>query len=84
METVNFSKAREELAGLFDKVSRDRVPVEVTRRDKSSVVLVDKDEFESIMETIHLLSTRANAERLLRAAEDVKAGKNIVEHDLID
>lgn len=84
MQTVNFSKAREELAGLFDQVSRDRVPVEVTRRDKSSVILVDKNEYESMLETLHLLSTRANAERLMRAAEDVKAGRNLIENDLID
>lgn len=84
MQSVNFSKAREELAGLCDQVSRDRVPVEVTRRDKASVVLIDKQEYEGMMETLHLLSSPANAERLMRAVADVKAGRNIVDHDLID
>ena len=83
MRTVMFSKAREELAGLLDEVSNDRVPVEIVRRNKPSAILIDKDEYEGMLETLHLMSTPANAKRLMEAIDDVKEGK-VEFHDLID
>lgn len=84
MQSINFSKAREELASLLDTVTRDRVPVEITRRDKSSVIMVDKDEYEGMMETLHLLSSPANARHLLDAVADINANRNLISHDLVE
>ena len=75
MDTVFFSKARAELAGLLDKVNEDAAPVEIVRRDKPSAILIGKDEYEGMMETIHLLSSPANAARLLKAKDDIEAGR---------
>lgn len=83
MRTVMFSKARAELAGLLDEVSQDRAPIEIVRRDKESAILIDKREYEGMLETLHLFSTPANAKRLIEAVENVNAGK-IEFHDLID
>jgi antitoxin YefM len=79
-----FSAARNELASLLDEVSQDRVAVEIVRRDKPSAILIDKNEYEGMMETLHVLSTPANAARLMEAIADVDNGKNLVSHDLID
>lgn len=75
MDTIFFSKARAELAGLLDKVNEDAAAIEIVRRDKPSAVLMGKDEYESMMETIHLLSSPTNAERLLRAKQEIDDGK---------
>lgn len=83
MRTVMFSKAREELAGLLDEVSQDRVAVEIVRRNKPSAILIDKDEYEGMLETLHLMSSPANARRLMEAIEGVNAGR-VEFHDLID
>ncbi len=74
MDTIFFSKARAELAGLLDKVNDDAAPVEIVRRDKPSAVLMGKDEYDSLVETIHLLSSPVNAARLLKAKQDLEAG----------
>lgn len=83
MRTVMFSKARGELAGILDEVSKDRVPVEIVRRNKPSSIIIDKDEYEGMMETLHLMSSPANAKRLLEAVENLTKGR-IEFHDLID
>lgn len=75
MDTVFFSKARAELAGLLDKVNEDAAPVEIVRRDKPSAILIGKEEYEGMMETIHLLSSPANAARLLKAKSEIEAGR---------
>jgi antitoxin YefM len=73
MDTVFFSKARAELAGLLDKVNEDAAAVEIVRRDKPSAILIGKEEYEGMMETIHLLSSPANAARLLNAKSEIEA-----------
>lgn len=75
MDTVFFSKARAELAGLLDKVNEDAAPIEIVRRDKPSAILLSKDEYESMMETLYLLSTPANAARLREGIADIEAGR---------
>jgi antitoxin YefM len=75
MYTVFFSKARNEFASLLDKVHDDAAPIEIVRRDKPSAVLMSKDEYESMMETLYLLSTPANAARLHEAKADIEAGR---------
>jgi antitoxin YefM len=77
MDTVFFSKARAELAGLLDKVNDDATPVEIVRRDKPSAILISKDEYEGMMETLHLLSSPANAARLHKAKAEIEAGRTI-------
>lgn len=84
MRTVMFSTARNELASLLDEVAQDRVAVEIVRRDKPSAILIDKDEYEGLMETLHVLSTPANAARLMEAIADADEGRNLVSHDLIE
>ncbi|MBL0372070.1 type II toxin-antitoxin system Phd/YefM family antitoxin [Rhizobium sp. KVB221] len=76
MDTVFFSKARAELAGLLDKVNDDAAPIEIVRRDKRSAVLISKDEYEGMLETLYLLSTPANAARLNQGKADVEAGRH--------
>lgn len=75
MDTIFFSKARAELAGLLDKVNDDAAPIEIVRRDKPSAVLMGKDEYDGLVETIHLLSSPTNAARLLKAKDDLAAGR---------
>lgn len=75
MDTIFFSKARAELAGLLDKVNEDAAAVEIVRRDKPSAILIGKEEYEGMMETIHLLSSPVNAARLLKAQSEIEAGQ---------
>lgn len=84
MRTIMFSKAREELAGLLDTVAKDRAPVEIVRRDKPSAILIDKDEYEGLMETLHLLSSPANAERLMTSVSEIDQGNVPVLAELMD
>jgi antitoxin YefM len=46
-------------------------------------VLISLDESNSIMETVHLLSSKVNADRLYESIQQIKAGKG-VQHDLIE
>lgn len=64
---TTYTDARDRLAQLLDRVTRDREVVFVRRRGRERVALVAADELSSLMETAHLLRSPKNATRLLRA-----------------
>ncbi len=81
MITVSYSDLREHLRERLDQVHQSRAPMLVTRRNGPSSVIVDKAEWDGLMETVHLLSSPANATRLLRSIGDAEAG-HVEAHDL--
>lgn len=67
MESISLSAARADLKSVMDRVVADRVPVAITRRRGEGVVMVSASEWASIQETLYLLRSPKNAERLLEA-----------------
>ena len=57
---LTYSKARKNLARLMDRVTEEREVAVITRRNKEDVVLLARDEFDGLMETVHLLRSPAN------------------------
>ncbi|MCP4107462.1 MAG: type II toxin-antitoxin system Phd/YefM family antitoxin [Desulfobacteraceae bacterium] len=53
----------------MDEVTDIHEPVCIERDGKRSVVMVDAEYFENVMETAYLLCSPANAERLMRGLE---------------
>ena len=75
MKTVSYSKARNEFAKTLDAVVDDHAPVLATRKDKTPVVMVSLPDYESMQETDYLLSTPANARRLMKSLAEARAGQ---------
>lgn len=67
----------------FEKVFDMRVPLFIARPKGHDMVLMSKSEYTSMQETFHLLKSPKNAERLLAAIEEDKAGGG-TEQDLLD
>jgi antitoxin YefM len=83
MRSVSYSEARENLKAMIDKVVADRAPIAITRQRGEGAVLVSESEWASIEETLHLLSSPRNAERLLEAIRGLEAGEG-EEHELLE
>jgi len=79
MDHVSYSELRANLAKYMDEVCDSRDGLLITRQNARSVVLISEEEYEGMMETLHLLRSPANAERLLRSIKDADAGK-LTEH----
>src|SRR5262249_47254932 len=74
MPETTFSQLRARLKDFCDRTVADREPIRIRRRKGQDVVLLAFDEFESLQETAHLLSSPRNAERLLRALARARRG----------
>jgi antitoxin YefM len=75
MRIVNFSEARNSLKTVIDQVIDDADYTVIARRDAPDAVMMSLDTFNSLMETVHLLKSPANAAHLARSIEQYRQGK---------
>jgi antitoxin YefM len=75
MSHVSYSELRNNLASYMEEVCDSRAPLVVTRQNARSVVLISEEDYEGLMETVHLLKSPANAARLLRSIKDAGRDK---------
>ncbi|MCX6867812.1 MAG: type II toxin-antitoxin system Phd/YefM family antitoxin [Verrucomicrobia bacterium] len=84
MKIVTEQEASTDLARLADEVFVTHVPVIIARADGRSVVLLSLDDYESRNDTEYLLSSPANAARLMDAVAAFESKQGYQERDLID
>ena len=83
MDVLTYSDTRARLKEVMDRVVEDRAPVVVTRKRGESVVMVSLADWNAMEETLHLISSPANARRLAAAIGQLEAGGGS-EHALIE
>lgn len=72
MDFVSYTDFRKGVGKFLDKVNDDKSPLLITRQNSKSVVLMSLKEFNSYEETLYLLSSSKNTERLKRSIADTK------------
>jgi len=70
---TTYTQARASLARLCDRVTGNREIVIIQRRGAEDVALIALDELNSLLETMYLLQSPRNAERLLAALARARA-----------
>lgn len=80
---LSFSEARANLKSAMDRVVADKAPLAITRQRGEGVVMISQSEWDSIQETLYLLQSPKNAERLIEAVRGLEAGGG-EEHELIE
>jgi antitoxin YefM len=83
MDVLNYTEFRQNLARNLDKVNDNADIVVVSRSKGKNVVVMDLDEYNSIMETLHLTKSESNRGRLQQAIADVNNG-SYQDHQLIE
>ena len=75
MKIVSFTEARNGLKAVLDRVISDADTTVITRRDSEDAVVMSLEHYNSLMETVYLLRSPANAEHLNRSIEQYKSAK---------
>jgi antitoxin YefM len=83
VETISISETRANLKAVVDRVVADKAPIAITRQKGEGVVMISQREWESIEETLYLLSSPANAKHLMDGIAELNAGRG-EEHELIE
>jgi len=83
MKVVNFSEARNRLKSILDQVVADADYTVISRRDADDAVVMSLEQFNGLMETVHLLKSPANAAHLAKSIKQYRSGK-VKENGLLD
>ncbi|MDO8648667.1 MAG: type II toxin-antitoxin system prevent-host-death family antitoxin [Candidatus Peregrinibacteria bacterium] len=77
MTTVTYTDFRQRLAHYLDKTEHDCEEIVVSRSKGRKAILLSLDDFLSLQETAHLLSSKANRKHLEKSLREAKAGKTV-------
>ena len=77
MIAANYTEFRTGLKKFLDDVEENNETLIIKRGTGNGTVLISLDEYNSIMETVHLLSSKANADRLYESIKQIKEGKKV-------
>ena len=83
MLAANYTEFRTSLKKFLDNVEKNNETLIIKRGIGKGTVMISLDEYNSIMETVHLLSSKANADRLYESIQQMREGK-IVSNELIE
>jgi len=76
MKVITYSKARNQLKAVLDRVVQDSDITIISRRDaEGDAVVMSLDNYNSIMETLYLLGNPNNAAHLARSIKQLREGK---------
>ena len=77
MIAANYSEFRMGLKKYLDSVEENNETLIIKRNSGKGTVVISLDEYNSLMETLHLLSSKKNADRLYESIHQMKSGKTI-------
>ena len=83
MIAANYTEFRTALKDYLDSVENDNETLIIKRKSGKGAVIISLDEYNSMMETLHLLSSKNNAKRLFDSIDQMKSGET-VQNDLIE
>ena len=75
MQVISFSEARSTLKHVLDRVVDDADYTVITRRDAEDAVVMSLEQFNGLMETVHLLKNPANSAHLEKSIQQYRKGK---------
>lgn len=75
MLATNYSEFRNNLKKFLDAVEVDNETVVLKRSKGKGSVIISLEEYNSMMETLHLLKSKKNADRLYESIRQVNEGK---------
>ncbi len=77
MQAIVYSNARNNLRTLINKVCEDFDEYMISTKDNKTAVLLSYDEYNAMKETLYLLSSKKNRERLDDAIAQIEQGNFI-------
>ena len=83
MDALSYTQVRENFAKAMNNVCENHAPIIITRQNQKPVVMMSLEDFNSIEETLYLMSNPKNAERLRHALTNIE-NKNYIEKEIGD
>lgn len=83
MIAANYTEFRTSLKQFLDAVENDNETLVLKRGKGKGAVMISLNEYNALMETLHVLSSKTNADRIYASIKQIREG-DVVVNDLID
>ncbi|PIQ85947.1 MAG: hypothetical protein COV74_06660 [Candidatus Omnitrophica bacterium CG11_big_fil_rev_8_21_14_0_20_45_26] len=83
MTTLSASEARQRLFEILRKSVKGHMPIKIMSKS-GDAVLISREDYESLLETLELLSTPGMIKSIREAKADIKAGRTKSLRDIFD
>jgi antitoxin YefM len=83
LQTTTITDFRKDIKSYVDEVIDEHETIIIPRSNKKGVVVISLAEYNSMMETAHLLSSPKNANRLRESIAQARNGE-VIEKDLVE
>ena len=74
-DTLSLTDARNRFTQLVDDASKTFSRFTITRKGKPEAVLMSKEEYDALIDTIEILANPVTMASIKRAEKDIKAGR---------
>ena len=82
--STSYTDARKNLASLLDRIESENAIALITRRGHKDIAILPAEELIALTESLHLLRSPKNAQRLFAAIEESEARDNQEDLDIPD
>ncbi|MBY0273302.1 MAG: type II toxin-antitoxin system prevent-host-death family antitoxin [Alphaproteobacteria bacterium] len=83
MDAITYTQARKNFTDTMNRVCEDHTPLIITRQNQDPVVMLSLEDYNAIEETLYLLRSPRNAQRLLKALQAVES-EEYTEKELLE
>jgi prevent-host-death family protein len=84
MTTIPLTEAKKRLPKLVREVSEQGKVYSLTRRGRPAAVIISEEDYQSIRETLEVLSDGEEAKGIRRGRKDIAAGRVVDLEDLLE
>jgi antitoxin YefM len=77
MIAANYSEFRSKMKDYLDQVEEQRETLILKRGTGKGAVIISLEEYNSMMETMHVLSSKENTKWLFESIDQYKSGKTV-------
>ncbi|MCF6266413.1 MAG: type II toxin-antitoxin system prevent-host-death family antitoxin [Desulfuromusa sp.] len=81
MQAILYSQARNNLRQIINKVCDDYDEVIITTKDDKTAILISYEEYRAMKETMYLLSSQNNRDKLIRSIDEIENSR-IIQKDI--
>ncbi len=77
VNTITLKELRPDLPGVIKKIDARLDRYIVTKRGKPIAVMLSPDDYEGLLETIEILSSKETLKRIKQARQEIREGKTV-------
>ena len=82
MIAANYTEFRTDLKQFLDDVEFNNETLIIKRGAGKGAVMISLQEYNSMLETLHILSSKKNAERLFESIKQMEDGNTVIANDI--